>query len=239
MPDQRGFAASDQPQEVDAYRADVLVDDIFALADALALERFSLVGHDWGGAISWAAALRGEPRLAKLAIVNAPHPIIFQKSLIEDTEQRAASQYINAFRVPGFAKVVERMGFEAFFEKTFAGHVDLALIAEAEKREYIAEWSQPGTMQAMLNWYRASRLIIPPPLVAVPIPDWVLGAFPHVPVPTLVIWGMRDKALLPLQLDGLNRLVPDLRIERILDAGHFVPWERPEPVARALEGFLA
>ena len=51
MPDQRGFAASDRPQDVDAYKTDALVDDIFALADALGVPQFSLVGHDWGGAI--------------------------------------------------------------------------------------------------------------------------------------------------------------------------------------------
>ena len=81
-----------------------LVDDVFALADALGLERFALVGHDWGGAIAWAAALRGDPRLTRLAIINAPHPVVFQKSLIEDAEQRAASQYINAFRTPGLRR---------------------------------------------------------------------------------------------------------------------------------------
>ena len=98
MPDQRGFAASDRPQEVEAYQADTLIDDIFALAEALAIESFALVGHDWGGAISWPAALRKDPRLTRLAIINAPHPVIFQKSLIEDADQRAASQYISAFR---------------------------------------------------------------------------------------------------------------------------------------------
>ena len=107
---------------------DAVIADIFALADALGLERFALVGHDWGGAIAWAAALRGDPRLTRLAIVNAPHPLIFQKSLIEDAEQRAASQYITAFRSPGFEKLVEAMGCETFFEKSFGGHVDLALI---------------------------------------------------------------------------------------------------------------
>ena len=239
MPDQRGFAGSDRPQEVEAYRASVIVEDLFALADALAVERFAVVGHDWGGAIAWAAAIGSNPRVERLAIVNSPHPVIFQKSLIESAEQRAASQYINAFRVPGFAKAIEKMGYETFFEKSFGAHVDLALIAEAEKRQYIAEWSQPGAMDAMLNWYRASQLLIPPPLLTVPVPDWVLGAFPKVRVPTLVVWGMRDKALLPLQLDGMDRLVNDLTIHRVTDAGHFVPWEKPEAVAGPLEGFLA
>ena len=243
MPDQRGFAGSDRPQGVDAYRGNLIVADVFALADALGVERFALVGHDWGGAIAWAAAIGGNPpneqRIERLAIVNSPHPVIFQKSLIESAEQRAASQYINAFRVPGMAKLIEKMGYETFFEKSFGAHVDLALIPEPEKQQYIAEWSQPGAMEAMLNWYRASQLIIPPPLLTVPIPDWVLGAFPKVQVPTLVIWGMRDPALLPLQLDGMDRLVDDLTIVRLADAGHFAPWETPGPVAQALGPFLA
>ncbi len=238
MPDQRGFAGSDRPQDVEAYQTDKLIDDIFALAEALGIERFALVGHDWGGAISWPAALRGDPRLTRLAIVNAPHPVVFQKSLIEDSDQRAASQYISAFRSKLFEKGVESMGYEALFEKSFSKHVDLGLIPDEERAQYIADWSQPGGMTAMLNWSRGSKVMVPPPGVTLPLPDWVLGAFPKVAVPTLVIWGMRDKALLPIQLDGLDRLVDDLEIVRIPDAGHFVPWEKPEAVAAALKPFL-
>jgi len=239
MPDQRGFAGSDRPQDVEAYEADKLIDDVFALAEALGLERFALVGHDWGGAISWPAALRGDPRLTRLAIINAPHPVIFQKSLIEDSDQRAASQYISAFRSRIFEKAAEGMGYDALFEKSFSRHVDLAIIPEAERRQYIADWSQPGGLTAMLNWYRASKMMVPPPGVTLPLPQWLLGAFPKVEVPTLVIWGMRDQALLPLQLEGLDRLVTDLEIARIPDAGHFVPWEAPDAVVKVLRPFLA
>ena len=236
MPDQRGFAGSERPEEVEAYATDTLIDDIFALADALGIERFALVGHDWGGAIAWAAALRGDPRLDRLAIVNAPHPVIFQKSLITDADQRRASQYITAFRTPGFEQALEAMGYEAFFEKVFG---DADRMSEAERQQYLAEWRQPGAMTAMLNWYRSARVMVPPPGVTVPLPDWVLGAFPKVRMPTLVVWGMLDTALLPVQLEGLDRLVEDLRIVQVPDAGHFVPWEAPEAVADALRGFLA
>ena len=239
MPDQRGFAGSDRPREVEAYRTDTLIDDIFALADALDVERFALVGHDWGGAIAWPTALRGDPRLTRLGIVNAPHPVIFQKSLVEDPEQRAASQYINAFRTPSFEKAIEAMGYDAFLEKTFRNHVNPGLIPEPEKRQYIADWSQPGAMAAMLNWYRAGRMVVPPPGVTIPLPDWLLRPFPKVAVPTLVVWGMKDAALLPLQLDGLDELVEDLRIVRLPNAGHFAPWEAPDEVADALQPFLA
>ena len=239
MPDQRGFAGSDLPQEVEAYKTDTLIDDIFALAEALRIDQFALVGHDWGGAIAWGAALRGDPRLTRLAIVNAPHPVIFQKSLVDDSDQRAASQYITAFRTPGFNKGVEAMGFEAFFEKTFARHVDVSKIPEAEKRQYLADWSQPGAFNAMLNWYRGSPVAVPPPGATVPLPDFLLRAFPKVKVPTLVIWGMQDKALLPIQLDGLDALIDDLTIIRLPEVGHFAPWEAGNAVAQALEPFLA
>ncbi|MFL6784960.1 MAG: alpha/beta fold hydrolase [Sphingomicrobium sp.] len=238
MPDQRGFAGSDLPQDEEAYRTDTLIDDIFALVEALGLRQFALVGHDWGGAIAWGAALRGDPRLTGLVIINAPHPVIFQKSLIEDPDQRAASQYISAFRSRMFEKAVQAMGFEALFEKSFSRHVDVALIPETERRQYIADWAQPGALTAMLNWYRASKVIVPPPGVALSLPQWLLGAFPKVKVRTLVIWGMRDVALLPIQLEGLDKLVEDLTIIRLSDAGHFVPWEAGDEVARALEHFL-
>lgn len=239
MPDQRGFAGSDRPVDVGAYETDTLIGDIFALADTLGLDSFALVGHDWGGAIAWPAALRNDPRLTKLAIINAPHPLIFQKSLIEDADQRAASQYINWFRTPGAEKAIEAMGFDAFFRRTFSGHVDLAKIPEAEKQQYLAEWSQAGGMTSMLNWYRATKLVIPPTGVTVPLPDWLLRAFPKIVIPTLVIWGMKDPALLPVQLDGLDELVEDLTVLRFPDTGHFAPWEAGEEVAAALRDFLA
>ena len=239
MPDQRGFAGSDRPQEVEAYKTDTLINDIFALADTLGLESFALVGHDWGGAISWPAALLGDPRLKKLAIVNAPHPVIFQKSVIEDADQRAASQYITAFRTQGFETAIEAMGYRTFFEKTFARHVDLSKMPESEKQQYIADWSQPGALTSMLNWYRAGKMVVPPPGLTMPLPNWLLKAFPKVQVPTLVVWGMKDTALLPIQLEGLDELVEDLRIARLPEAGHFAPWEAPDEVAEALRDFLA
>src|SRR5438270_171329 len=120
-----------------------------------------------------------------------------------------------------------------------ARHVDLTKIPAAERQQYIADWSQPGAFNAMLNWYRGSKVVVPPPGVTVPLPDWLLRAFPKVKVPTLVIWGMRDAALLPLQLDGLEEMVEDLSIERLPEAGHFAPWEAGIEVAALLQPFLA
>ena len=238
MPDQRGFGDSDRPQQVEAYKTDILLDDLFALADALEIERFGLVGHDWGGAIAWAAAIKGGPRGARPPIANSPHPLIFQKSLIEHQAQRSASQYMRAFREPGFEKFVETIGFDAFFDKSFRGHVDLAAIPAQERAIYIGQWSRGGALTAMLNWYRASQIVVPPPGITVDVPDWVLRAFPRIKVPVRVIWGLEDKALLPVQLEGIGEIGDDVEVFPLKGVGHFAPWEAPEEVAEALKPFL-
>ena len=239
MPDQRGFGDSDRPQEVDAYSTDTLIADLFALADALGIDRFALVGHDWGGAIAWGAAIRGDPRVERLAIVNSPHPLIFQKSLIEDEAQREASQYIRAFRDPHFEKFVEGIGFEAFFDKSFGKHVDLETIPAEERATYVGQWSRPGALTAMLNWYRASKMVVPQPGIIVDIPDLVLRAFPKIKIPVRVIWGLDDKALLPIQLEGIGEIGDDVEVFPLKGVGHFAPWEAPQQVAAALRPFLA
>jgi len=238
MPDNRGFGDSDRPQEVEAYKTETLLADLFALAEAIGLDSFALVGHDWGGAIAWAAAIKGDPRVRRLAIVNSPHPLIFQKSLIEDRAQRAASQYMRAFRDLGFEKFVEGIGFEAFFDKSFRGHVDLESIPVEERRTYIDQWSRPGALTAMLNWYRASQMVVPPPGITVDIPDWVLRAFPKIKVPVRIVWGLEDKALLPVQLDGIGEIGEDVELFPLQGVGHFAPWEAPDQVAEALKPFL-
>jgi len=237
-PDQRGFGGSDKPEGVEAYKTDRIVEDLLALADALGLGRFTLVGHDWGGAVAWLAALKHPDRIRRLVIVNAPHPYVFQKSLIEDAAQRAASQYISAFRNPAMERGIEAMGFETFYAKTFGGHADLALVPADERQAYLDQWSAPGALTAMLNWYRASEILVPAVGEEVEAPVWTKLAFPSLKVPTLVIWALGDKALLPVQLDGLNSLIDDLRIVTVPDAGHFVPWEQPEPVISAIGDFM-
>jgi len=237
-PDQRGFGGSDKPEGAERYKSDETIADIFALADAYKLARFTLVGHDWGGAIAWGAALKHPERLDRLVIVNAPHALVFQRSVIEDREQRLASQYIRAFRSPMMEPTINAMGLGTFFDKSFGSHADLSKITAEERQAYLDEWKQEGALTAMLNWYRASELVVPAPDEGEPRPAWTRGPFPSIKVPTLVVWGMKDKALLPVQLEGLNVLVDDLTLVRVEEAGHFIPWERPEPVVDAIGAFM-
>ncbi|MEO7815344.1 MAG: alpha/beta fold hydrolase [Sphingomicrobium sp.] len=237
MPDLRGFGASDKPQGVAEYSTDKLVADLFALADALGIDRFALVGHDWGGAIAWATTIAGNPRIERLAIINSPHPAIFQRSLIDHPEQRAASQYMNAFRTPGMEAGIARMGLETFFDKSFTKHVDLASIPADERAAYIADWGQPGALSAMLNWYRASLIVVPQPGEQAPMPAWV-DHVGKIRVPVRIIWGLDDAALLPVQLEGIGEVADDVSVFPLTNVGHFAPWQAPDQVAAALRPFL-
>jgi pimeloyl-ACP methyl ester carboxylesterase len=101
MPDLRGYGLSDQPSAINDYVINRLIEDIDALADALNLEAFALAGHDWGGLLAWWYAVRRPKRLSHLIIANAPHPVLFQKALIDNPAQRLASQYVTRLREPG------------------------------------------------------------------------------------------------------------------------------------------
>lgn len=238
-PDQRGFARSSKPEGVASYTPDKPVADLIALADCHGIEKFTLVGHDWGGAIAWMAALNRPDRVERLIIVNAPHPFLFQKSLFDDLDQRAASQYITAFRNPDFEQYVERIGLTEFFDTSFLRHTDFDKVKD-EKAAYLDQWGQPGAMTAMLNWYRASAVQVPAMDATPDRPAFLDAPFPPLQVPTLVIWGMDDKALLPgPQLDGLDALVPDLTVVKLDGVGHFAPWEAPDRVTAAMRAWLA
>lgn len=259
-PDQRGYGLSDQPEGTEAYATERLVADVFELADALGIGRFVVLGHDWGGVITWGVATLAEERIAGAVIANAPHPAIFQRLQFTDTAQRQASQYVRAFRNPANDPLVMELGLGAVLLKGFGG-VDLralpegaarqaalakaladprmaALIDPSQRETLLGEWRDPATARAMLNWYRASALAVPAmdePFVAPsnwpPPPD-------RIEAPTLVLWGMDDNALLPANLDGLAEICPNLTLQRLPGIGHFTPWQAPDEVNAALDEFL-
>ena len=239
-PDQRGYRGSSKPQDVASYTPDKLIGDVFALADALGVGEFTILGHDWGGAIAWGVALGGQAngRVTRAVIANAPHPAIFPKLLYTDRVQREASQYFRAFRDPANDALVERFGLAGMLIKAFGERPASAL--NDEQDQLFADWLDRDAARGMLNWYRASPMAVPPPEAPYVLPaDYRPLPVPPLTIPALVIWAMDDHALPPSNLDGLGEYVTDLTVVRVADSGHFVTWEAPAAVNAALDAFLA
>lgn len=237
-PDQRGYGRSSKPRGLSAYARDVLMADVMALADALGLDRFTLIGHDWGGGLGWGLAMAHPKRVSRLVILNAPHPWLFQRSLIQNADQRAASQYMRDLRRPGFHADVKALGLASFFESRFLDRVATAHLHPQDKALYLSEWGHEDALETMLNWYGASAAVVPALDEPASLPAWALNPPRPVEVPTLVLWGMADRSLMPMQLEGLEDLVSDLRIVRLDGVDHFVPWEAPERVNAEIRQFL-
>lgn len=239
-PDQRGYRNSSHPQDVENYTPDKLIGDIFLMADALGVDTFTIIGHDWGGAIAWGTALGGQMtgRVTRAVVANAPHPAIFQKLLYLDPAQRAASQYIRAFRDRENDALVREHGLAALLMKALDWARSPAMEDE-ERKALFEDWSNPETALAMLNWYRGSPMVVPPMDAPFELPaDYQPMALPNLTIPTLVIWAMDDLALPPSNLEGMEDIIDNLTLVQVPDCGHFVPWEAPAKFNAALEEFL-
>ena len=239
VPDQRGYRNSSKPQEVNAYTPDKLIGDVFGLADALGVDRFTIVGHDWGGAIAWGVAIAGQgTRVTRAVIANAPHPQIFQRLLYTNPHQRESSQYIRGFRDPANDTLVREHGLAGILLKEVKwGRPDAM---EPEERDaLLKDWQDRDAAFGMLNYYRASPIDVPPMDAPFEPPaDWSPPALPDLKIPTLVVWALDDLALPPENLEGLDAVIDDLRVVQVPDCGHFVPWEAPERFNAAMDDFL-
>jgi pimeloyl-ACP methyl ester carboxylesterase len=229
-PDLRGYNLSEKPAAVEAYRAKHLMADVLALAEHYTKEKFVLVAHDWGGAVAWGVAIAHPERLSKLVMVNSPHPYLFWRELCNNAAQQKASEYMNFFRLAKAERVLSESGYA----RLLGAFSDLD---EDARKALVEAWSQPGALTGGLNYYRASPLY--PPTADDPGAK-KLQLKPEdfmVRVPTLVIWGERDTALLPGCLDGLDAVVPDLKLVRVPEASHWVARERTDRVIREIEAF--
>ena len=235
-PDLRGYNLSDKPEGVEPYRAKHLVADIGALATAHGSDKFVLVAHDWGGAVAWAFAIAHPERLSQLVIINSPHPYIFWRELVNNPAQQKASEYMLLFRSPKAERVLQENGYARLLG-AFAEFGD-DVMSEADRAAYIEAWTQSGALTGGLNYYRASPMYPPTGNDPGPAKLQLNPADFMVRVPTLVIWGERDRALLTGCLDGLEQCVPQLKVVRVPEASHWIVHEQPERVASEIEAFV-
>jgi pimeloyl-ACP methyl ester carboxylesterase len=237
-PDLRGYNLSSRPVPVADYRAKLLVEDLRLLIEHLGYARCTLVAHDWGGAIAWNFAAAHPERLDRLVIINAPHPITFARELRNNPAQRRASAYMNLFRSEKAERVLSDNGYARLLGMTLeAWTANGGTATEADRQAYLTAWSQPGALTGALNYYRASPLYPREEGASDAAIELDPAAF-HVQVPTLVVWGERDAALLPGNLAGLEQHVDRLEIARIPEGSHWVVHEQPHRVAALIRSFI-
>ena len=225
-PDLRGYNRSDKPAGIRPYRVQSLVDDVAALIRHLGAERAHVVAHDWGGIVAWWLAMVHPERIDRLAILNAPHPRAFSREIRRNPRQMMASWYAGFFQLPALPEAALRARDYRMLRGIFrAESVRPGAFSGEDIRRYRNAAAQPGALTAMLNYYRAAVRYPPPPTRTIP----------H---PTLLIWGVRDQALTLELTEGLEPWVPNLRIERIPEASHWVASEYPDRVNALLTGFF-
>lgn len=238
-PDLRGYNLSAKPASVDAYAPMTIVEDIRGLVTHLGHTRAIVAGHDWGGVIAWLLAMTPPKVVEKLVIINAPHPVIFARELAQDPQQRRASEYMNLFRSAQAEEILSANDFSVLRRRVFETAAAPDAFSPEDRQEYLTAWSQPGALTGGLNYYRASAV---GPHAEGDAPNDLLTQSLRtlkVQVPTLVIWGEKDAALLTGNLDGLEQVVSNLRIKRIATGTHWVIHEQPETINECMREFIS
>ena len=212
VPDQRGYNLSDKPKGIAAYDVDILARDVIGLFDHFGIQKARLVGHDWGAAVAWTVAIQYPERLAKLAVLNVPHPDVMTRFVLGNSVQRKKSWYVFFFQIPILVEwILRRKNFDALANMLVQSG-RLGTFTEQDLAEYKKAWSQPGALTGMLNWYRAA------------VRRGLRGSWnPHklpprrVQVPTLMLWGKHDAAL------SYEMVKPSIEL---CDSGEVVTFER-------------
>ena len=242
--DQRGYNLSSKPEKLEDYAVPLIVADIKAMFDKFGTtpnNKGILVAHDWGGAVAWAFAIRFPEYLDKLVIINAPHPGVFARELQSNPAQQKASAYMNFFRSPQAEAGLSANNYAQLQNAVFKASTKPDNFTDEDKKMYVEAWSQPGALTGGLNWYRAAR--IGPPTENAPPRETNIAAAAAldsliVKVPTLVIWGEKDTALLTGNLEGLDKFIPQLTVKRIPNGSHWVIHEEPELVNQYIREFI-
>lgn len=232
--DLRGFNLSSQPEAVGAYRPREMLADLCAVITQLGAPVEAVLAHDWGGALCWSLAAQFPQLMRRLVILNAPHTVPFARALAQDPQQQAAGQYMNQLRQPGAEVALAAHQFASL-----RGMLGPLQLSDAEQAQYAACWRLG--LRGGCNLYRASPLHPDTPQQPGAMAQLVQQLRPddfRVTVPTQVLWGMADPALRPVLLEGLEALVPHVRVHRLPGAGHWIPHSHAEVVNPLIREFL-
>lgn len=226
-PDQRGYNLSDKPKSVRDYNLDQLAADVVGLIDAVGCEKAFLVAHDWGGAAAWWAAIKYPERIERLAILNAPHPRVMRQNLLHNRVQRKKSRYFFLFQIPLLPEMRMRKNNWQVGVRALQGTSRKGTFSEEDIARYREAWSQPGAATGMFNWYRAAFRSRPARVRS-----------SRVTMPTLIIWGERDKFLRRELAQQSLELCDNGKLVFIEGASHWVQHEEPAKVNELLCKFF-
>jgi pimeloyl-ACP methyl ester carboxylesterase len=239
-PDTRGYNLSCKPEDPKAYRMRHLLGDLLGLVAELGIAPFTLIGHDWGGIVSWAFAIKYPELLERLVIIDSPPPFTWNRDLRDSPKQREAVNYMVELSKdpPRPEEMIAANDFAMLDSMLEQIGGSAARLSGEERAAYHEAWAQPGALTGGLNYYRAARMGDQVAAGGVPEEYEEKIKEKQVEVPTLVIWGERDPALLTGLTRGLSEWVPDLRVEILPGAGHWVPYERPAEVNSLIREFV-
>jgi pimeloyl-ACP methyl ester carboxylesterase len=228
-PDLRGYGASSRPKGVAAYALENLEEDVAALIEASGAKEVMLVAHDWGAVIAWYYAMFGRLPIARLVIMNVPHPALMEKGL-RTRPQLAKSWYIFFFQLPWIPEWgLARRSCEAIGRVFRDMAVDKGRFPDEVLRVYREAAAAPGALTAMLNYYRA--------LIRGIRRIRRRGIAP-INIPTLMIWGEVDAALGKELTYGTQEYVGNLTLRYLPNVSHWVQQEAPETVNAMIEAWL-
>lgn len=216
-PAQRGYSVGARPSEVAGYGIELLGLDVLDMASAIGAERFSVVGHDWGGAVAWWLGAEHPERVRTLTSVSTPHPAAMTEVAWRST-QALRSSYVPVFRLPVIPETLLLAGGGAFLRRLLVASGLPAAFASA----YVEDMRQPGALSAALNWYRAAS-----PLT--------LGRLGPVTVPTLYVWSTGDLALGRSAAEATaGHVTGPYRFEALDGIAHWIPEIAPDLLVRPL-----
>jgi pimeloyl-ACP methyl ester carboxylesterase len=220
-PDLRGYGESSRPDDVDAYKMTSIVQDIAGLIVQNG-GSCTLVGHDWGGIASWLLPMLHPTLVERLVVMNAPHFVPMRREINRSFGQKMRLLYQLFFNLPVLPELFIRL-----FGKMLMSR--LGSFTPDEVQTYVDTWRKPGATTAMLNYYRAIRKHRAE----------LRGLMRKIEVPTMLIWGERDPVFHKEMTEDFGEWVPNLRVARIPEAGHFVQTDAAEKVNALLLEFLA
>ena len=220
-PDLRGYNDSSKPEDVASYHPLQIARDVAGLIAQSGDAPCTVVGHDWGGLAAWLVAMVHPAVVSRLVVMNAPHPVPYGRELRRSSSQKVRAAYQLFFALPFLPRLVVRPLLAPMMRR-------LASLTDDELAEYKAVWRKPKAVQSMLNYYRALKRYRRD----------LRAVIKRIDVPTLLVWGEQDPVFIRATTENFAEWVPDLRVERIAEAGHFVQSDAPTKVNELLVGFL-